>query len=137
MIQFTVPGTPVPKGRPRSFVRGGKVGHYTPKKTADYEKAVRMLAQAAMGCRKPINGAVAVEITLFLTPPKSWSIKKRNAAMSGEIFPTATPDIDNCTKAIFDAMNDVVFDDDKQVVDLVVSKRYSEKSFSTVEVKRL
>ena len=37
-IQFTVPGVPVGKGRPR-FTRGGHA--YTPEKTAAFEEKVR------------------------------------------------------------------------------------------------
>ena len=45
------------------------------------------------------------------------------------------PDIDNVIKAALDAMNDVVYDDDKQVFELVVSKRYTESCEGYIEVE--
>ena len=41
---FTVPGQPVPKGRPRTVSRDGKSHTYTPKRTKAYE----LLAGAAL-----------------------------------------------------------------------------------------
>ena len=35
------------------------------------------------------------------------------------------PDLDNVLKAVLDAMNDVVYVDDSQVVNMVAHKRYS------------
>lgn len=137
MIAFTIPGTPVAKGRPKFARRGNFVTTYTPEKTASYENLVRMQADAAMAGRPPIDGATNVEISLMVLPPESWSKKKRAAALAGEIFPTTKPDVDNVIKGIFDAMNDIVWKDDKQVVDLVVRKRYSETPMAKVIVKAL
>ncbi len=137
MIAFTIPGTPVGKGRPKFARRGNFVTTYTPEKTASYENLVRMQADAAMAGRAPLEGAANVEVVLMILPPASWSQKKRTAALAGEIFPTSKPDVDNVIKGIFDAMNDVVWRDDKQVVDLVVRKRYAETPMAKVVVKEL
>ena len=40
-ISFTIPGSPVGKGRPRVSVRGGYAHAYTPEKTRTYEARVR------------------------------------------------------------------------------------------------
>ena len=45
-IQFTVPGVPVGKGRPR-FTRGGHA--YTPEKTAAFEEKVRLCWKTQSG----------------------------------------------------------------------------------------
>ena len=42
MIQFTVPGQPVAKGRPKFTMQGGFARAYTPKKTADYEALAKL-----------------------------------------------------------------------------------------------
>jgi Holliday junction resolvase RusA-like endonuclease len=67
-------------------------------------------------------------VEIYVTPPVSWSKKKRTAALDGVIRPTTKPDIDNVIKGIFDAINDIVFLDDKQVVSLLVSKLYAEQA---------
>ena len=134
-VSFVIPGTPVGKGRPRFSRQGAFVRTFTPEKTASYENLVKVKAQEAMAGRQPMEGAVCVVIHLFVTPPASWSQKKQREAVSCRgIFPTSKPDVDNVIKGIFDAMNEIVWKDDKQVVDVVVSKRYCTTARAQVEV---
>lgn len=137
MISFVIPGVPVGKGRPKFAKRGNFTVAYTPEKTASYENLVKVKAEEAMQGRQIIEGAAGIKIRLFVAPPSSWSNKKRMAALNGEIYPTSKPDADNVIKGIFDAMNDIVWRDDKQVVDLQVSKRYDETPRASVEVYQL
>ncbi len=136
-IRFSVPGTPVAKGRPRFARRGNFVSTYTDSKTASYENLVKVKAEEAMQGRPAIDGAVDVRICLYVTPPASWSQKKQRAALAGDIFPTSKPDWDNCAKIICDAINEIVFRDDKQIVDGRVIKRYAETARATVEVRSM
>lgn len=137
-IAFVIPGVPVGKGRPKFARRGNFVTAYTPEKTASYENLVKMAAAEAMAGRDILSGAVSVGIHLFVTPPASWSQKKQNQAIAGQgIYPTSKPDVDNVIKGIFDAMNEIVWKDDKQVVDVVVSKRYCTSARAVVEVMPL
>lgn len=136
-IAFTIPGVPVGKGRPRFAKRGNFVQAYTPEKTASYENLVKVKAEEAMRGITPFESAVAVGIHLFVTPPASWSQKKQREALAGRIFPTSKPDVDNVVKGIFDAMNEIVWKDDKQAVDVVVSKRYCTTARAVVEVMAL
>lgn len=132
-----IPGTPVGKGRPKFARRGAFVTTYTPEKTASYENLVKVKAEEAMQGRAIIDGAVAVTIALFVTPPASWSKKKQRDALDHATMPTSKPDVDNVIKGIFDAMNDIVFRDDKQVVDLSVQKRYADTARAFVKVTAL
>ena len=136
-VAFVIPGTPVGKGRPKFARRGNFVSTYTPEKTASYENLVKVKAEEAMKGRPAIDGAVAVTIWLWVTPPVSWSQKKQRQALSHEILPTSKPDVDNVIKGIFDAMNEIVWKDDKQAVDVSVRKRYSETARATVEVRAI
>lgn len=133
-VAFTVPGAPVGKGRPKFARRGNFVTTYTPEKTASYENLVKMAAALAMDGRSMYEGAVAVVMWLYVTPPASWSQKKQREALLNNILPTSKPDVDNVIKGIFDAMNEIVWKDDKQVVELTVKKRYSETARAQVEV---
>ena len=47
-VTFTVPGTPVGKGRPKFARRGNFTVAYTPEKTASYENLVKIAAGQAM-----------------------------------------------------------------------------------------
>jgi Holliday junction resolvase RusA-like endonuclease len=136
-VSFVVPGTPVGKGRPRFARQGAFVRTFTPEKTASYENLVKVKAQEAMQGKALFLGAVSVVIELYVTPPASWSQKKQRAALAGEIYPTTKPDWDNCGKGICDACNEIVFKDDKQVVDARVVKRYADTARAVVSVEAL
>lgn len=136
-IIFTIPGVPVAKGRPKFARRGNFVTTYTPEKTASYENLVKVKAEEAMLGKSLFEDAVWVGIALYVTPPASWPQKKQRQALDGEIFPTSKPDIDNVLKGILDAMNDIVWNDDKQVCDVHVIKRYSMTACASVSVHSL
>ena len=119
-IEFTVPGTPVGKGRPR--MAAGRM--YTPAKTASYESLVAYAAAAAMKGRPLFEGACSCTLVIVLPIPASWSRKKQAQALEGRLYPTTKPDKDNVIKAVYDAMNGVVWRDDVQACDGQQTKRY-------------
>jgi Holliday junction resolvase RusA-like endonuclease len=135
MITIIIPGAPHGKGRPRFRRTKHFVQTYTDDKTASYENLVKLAAAQAMGERLPLDGAVAIELYLFVTPPASWSNKKQLAAMSGEIRPISKPDVDNVLKGIADACNGVVWLDDKQIVECLVRKSYGAKAEAVMKVR--
>ena len=95
---FTIMGKPQAKQRARQ----GRYGRfYTPQATREYEQRVGLLARAA-GVRLQ-GGPVEVEIMLYLPD------KRRR-------------DLDNMAKSILDGLNGVAWQDDAQVVRLVVEK---------------
>ena len=119
MVEFTVPGTPVPKARPRL----GRDHVYTPKRTVSAEAVVKQMAQLA-GC-VPIVGPVLLELDFFLPIPKAWSRAKTQSAMLGTIRPAGRPDADNLGKLVLDGLNGTAFVDDCQIVELICRKWYS------------
>lgn len=137
MISFTIAGDPVAKGRPKASTRGGFVKMYTPKKTAVYEKLVADVASVAMGSKQALKEAVYVSINFYLPIPKSKPKKWQEGAICGAIVPTVKPDIDNLAKAILDGINTIVYDDDKQIAQLTVSKRYALNPRVEVNVREL
>lgn len=125
-VSFIVPGDAVGKGRPKFARRGQYVTAYTDKKTVSYESLVAWCARQATKGAPPMSGAVVMRVYIFAVPPASWSKKKRAEALSGVLRPTSKPDADNVLKGLCDAMNGIVFLDDKQVVDVHISKHYAE-----------
>jgi Holliday junction resolvase RusA-like endonuclease len=121
-ITIIIGGEPTAKGRPRMTRRGIT---YTPAKTRRYEAHGRLAAQQVMAGRPPITVPVHAEIVIDLPVPASWSGKRRDAALRGDIRPTTRPDADNFVKAGLDAINNILISDDSLVVDLIVSKRYA------------
>ncbi|MFU0784281.1 RusA family crossover junction endodeoxyribonuclease [Clostridium sp.] len=120
-IEFTVPGQPVAKARPRVTKRGFT---YTPKKTVNYENWVKE-CYYTQNKDKRLNGQIRAKIRAYFSIPKSTSKKKRNEIIAGDIRPTKKPDTDNIAKIILDSLNTIAYDDDKQVIFLQIEKFYS------------
>jgi Holliday junction resolvase RusA-like endonuclease len=124
-VYFVVYGTPIGKGRPRATSRGGFVRMYTDAKTLGFEQAVADEARTAMSNFDLFDTPMQLQLSAYYPIPKSWSKKKRQLAVDGEIYPQVKPDLDNVMKAILDALNGVVYADDSQVINMVATKRYS------------
>jgi Holliday junction resolvase RusA-like endonuclease len=73
---------------------------------------------------EPFAGPLEFHYEAIFSVPKSYSNKKREAALEGLHAYTKSPDLDNLVKIIQDAMNGIVFLDDRQITDLISSKRY-------------
>lgn len=136
-IKFIVEGEPVGKGRPR-FVRtcnGGRA--VTPQKTRYYEEVVRM--EYWWQCRAKFidTDILKMHIDAYFSIPKSTSKKKTKEMIEKRIRPAKKPDADNIIKAIADALNDVAYCDDKQIVDCSISKYYSDKPRVEVFISNL
>ena len=70
--------------------------------------------------------------------PKSFSNTKHIRAAKGEIVPTSrNGDLDNIAKSILDALNGYVYDDDCQVVTLIISKKYGDDPCAVVRFENL
>ncbi|HEV2674118.1 MAG TPA: RusA family crossover junction endodeoxyribonuclease [Aliidongia sp.] len=124
-IVITLDGVPCGKGRPRFSRKTG--GCFTPAKTRNYESDLKVMAQIAMVGKNPLEGALQISIYAAFPVPASWSQKKRAAALAGEIRPAGKPDYDNVAKIVGDALNQIVWRDDSQIVSAAVHKHYSEK----------
>ena len=125
-------GQPVGKGRPRFSRASGTV--YTPEKTARYEERLAWAAQSVMAGRPLLTDALYVTIRAYMDIPKYKPKKWREAAHDGRLHPTTKPDLDNIAKML-DALNRVVWVDDSQIVELRVSKWYSNRPRIEIIVK--
>lgn len=119
-VKFTIPGIPVPKARPR-VVRGRA---FTPKKTKDYEALVKDVYRLTVG-EYLGDSAIVATIDLYFPIPESYSKSKKRRIADGEIKHTKRPDVDNCAKAILDALNEVAYKDDAQIVESRITKHYA------------
>lgn len=133
MLTITIPGELRGKGRPRFSARAGFVRAYTDAKTASAETWVRACASDVV-TGTPIAGPVAVRLDVGVGVPASWPKKRRAAALAGAIWPTGKPDLDNILKLVGDALNGIVWADDKQIVRAEVTRRYVEAPQSVLTV---
>lgn len=113
MCKIIIPGRPVPKARPRLGIRGRTAYVYTPPATREYEKLVGWVARAS-GCR-PVDGPVSVSLSVYAR---------------GRL------DADNIAKSILDGLNGIAYEDDDQVIELLVRKhRVNKKTDERVEIE--
>ena len=126
------------KQRPRATSVNGRARMYTPKQTQDEEYTVASLAFSQVG-QPLLETALRVEMQIDIRPPKSFSKKRLQAAYSGEERPTSgrLADIDNVAKLYLDALNGLVWVDDRQICELLVTRRYAELPRVTMTVEPL
>lgn len=131
-LEFTVPGAPVGKGRPRMT----KAGHtYTPQNTVQYENFVRYHYYLQCG-RAKFDPDIPLDVRMvaYFPIPKSLSKKKQLLMRKNRLRPTKKPDCDNIAKSILDALNNIAYHDDSQVVDHQLRKFYSDDPRVTVKI---
>lgn len=131
-ILIRLSGNPQGKERPRFVRASGRA--FTPAATRSYEAALRYRAQEVMGETPPLTGPLEVLVVAGFPIPQSMSKGKRAQALIGELRPVVKPDIDNLLKC-FDALNGVVWVDDKQIVVATVKKLYALDPALSIQVK--
>jgi Holliday junction resolvase RusA-like endonuclease len=134
-ITISLAGAPQGKGRARAFVRGGHVGHYTPEKTRSYEGMIRTAAMDALGSRPPLDEPIEFVLRAVFPVPASWSARKQQQAIAGQIKPGKKPDLDNIAKAWNDALNGVAYRDDALIVRMALEKHYGPQPLVMVTVQ--
>ena len=136
MIKFTYHGEAVGKGRPRVTARQGKFAHaYTPKRTKDFEDAIRFEFMASNCEQMPVykrEQSLKATVLIGASIPKSYSKKKQALCRDGIIVPAKKPDVDNVLKAVFDSLQGYAYEDDSQIVVIVAEKVYSQEPFVEV-----
>lgn len=134
MIRFIVEGKPQGKARARTFYdqRAGKMRSITPEQTKSYEDLIRWSYKHAGG-KYMGERLVRVTIKAVYPIPKSFSKKKYEMAMRGDIMPTTKPDCDNIIKVVLDALNGVAYYDDKQVIQVCCAKGYGSRGFLMID----
>ena len=125
MVTFKVDANPVGKQRARYVKRGNFVSTYTPEKTRTYETLIRDAAIEAMGTSEPLETPVTLYLYIRVPIPKSYSKKKLEACLNGMDQPIKKPDASNILKSVEDGMNEIVYKDDSQIINLHVTKVYS------------
>lgn len=119
-----VPGKPAPQGSKKAIpIRNRSTGQIVKINQVESSNAVgpwrERIALAAhnwMGGQGPLTSAVRVDLAFVLPRPKSTPKTRTPAA-------TKRPDLDKLARAVLDALTNVCWDDDSQVIDLRISKR--------------
>lgn len=123
-VRFTILGEPKGKARHRFNTQTGRA--FTPKQTVNYETLVHTEYMVqCKGFRFPDDAMLDMRILAYYSIPKSGSKKVKAQKLANVIRPTKKPDMDNVVKMVADALNQVAYKDDTQIVDCQVRKFYS------------
>lgn len=102
---------PVAASRPRV----SKYGHaYFTGPYKEFRKSMAQLAEAVLGEHKPFQGPLSVVLDIYVTKPKTTKLRSPRG------------DVDNYAKACLDALNTLMWEDDKQIEHLCISKRWTD-----------
>jgi Holliday junction resolvase RusA-like endonuclease len=139
-LQFTVFGVAQPKGNMRAIhMPGMKFPIVTDSNRSVKswsqlvaEGANRALAQLPDGERGLLEGPVRLTIAFYMPMPQDLA---RKAKRGTPVAHVKAPDWDKLSRAVSDALSQVVYRDDKQVVEAVVGKFYALEEPPHVDVR--
>jgi Holliday junction resolvase RusA-like endonuclease len=119
---------PVPRQAHRTSFRGGGAKTFDPQSKKLIELRALTWCQLEEG-HEPWSkeNPVCVTIECHFPIPKSWNVARKKMAAAGYEHHVYVPDVDNMAKLYMDAIKGIVFEDDSQVVGLMVVKSYQEK----------
>ena len=118
---IVVEGTIRGKQRPQFKKKTGKA--FTPNQTINYENWIKQcyIEQS----NRLLNGPIRARIEIYYSVPKSYSKRKIETIKDGIDYPMKKPDADKIAKIVLDSLNKIAYEDDKQVVELTVIKRWT------------
>lgn len=140
VIRIEIPGAVVPQKRPRATTVNRHVSLYDPSDCVDFKALVALYASETLKSsgyyHYPESDAkgFSVAVTIYTTPPKSFSKRRFQLSQTGLIRPKSKPDLDNSVKGIMDALKGIAWKDDAEVTSLSVAKFYGDSEYFTIEI---
>lgn len=135
-IVIDVTGEPVAWSRSRAARTNVGIRFFQSKKQEAWQDDARSVARRVMGQRPPLDGPLTIVVEAVFPMPSSWPIWLRDRVKGGEfVAHTGTPDLDNLAKNIGDALNKVVWLDDRQITEATLTKRYGERPALRITVR--
>lgn len=126
MIEIIIPGNPLPCKRPKFSTRGGFMRTYDPQKNEKSNLQSFITHEASKILHfKPLGGPIALVVSFHMPIPKSSSTSDLNRVLWGLDAHIHKPDLDNLIKLILDCCNEILWVDDRQIVNLTIGKNYS------------
>lgn len=123
-FSITIAMKPVALARARM----GRGFVYTPSHVRLAKQEIATQCKKAMAGREKFSGPVSLVVIFSF-----YKTKKTKPHL--EYFPAKKPDLDNLVKLLKDSLNNVVWLDDSQVVDMIASKRYGPSEGLQIEIK--
>lgn len=111
------------KARPRFNTKTGRA--FTPNDTINYENWIKNCYIEQ--CGELLEGSIKAKIFVYYKIPKSYTKKRVELIRQCKEHPCKKPDADNIAKIVLDSLNKIAFNDDAQVVELIVIKKWTEE----------
>jgi Holliday junction resolvase RusA-like endonuclease len=131
MFLFELHGNPIPQKQSQVFSCNGKPRFYDPSSKVKAQMQWQMKPYAP---KEPLQCPVNVDIVFYMPIPKATSGIRKRQMINQVILPTKRPDIDNMAYLITNAMKEIYYADDSQIVDLHLHKRYSDQPKTVVKI---
>lgn len=130
-VELVVLGEPVGKRRPKVSMKYGIVRTYTPKITTDYEHLIaseykKHYSKPVFKEGQPLKAIVNIYFGLKKSDYGKKGLNKKGREKIEKLFATKHTDIDNVLKSVFDALNEICYPDDCQIVVVEAYKMFSE-----------
>lgn len=93
---------------------------FYPRRNTDFKNALGIIGRAAMHGKKPLTGKIKITLDLY-----------RNVKIDSRRF----GDVDNHQKAIFDALNEICFSDDCQIVKVICTKHKDKSPHLEIKIE--
>ena len=129
-VSFVIPMKPCGKERPR--LSNGIV--YTPAKTKAYENFIKGCYIEQCGEISFGSSPISMDIKAYVPVLTRFRKAEKEAALKGELKPSAKPDADNILKALLDALNELAYDDDRYIYKISVERVYSNRPRTEVTI---
>ncbi|OHD24890.1 MAG: hypothetical protein A2Y38_16290 [Spirochaetes bacterium GWB1_59_5] len=149
ILDFFVPGVPVPKGSAKAFVvkgkNGGKPRAIVTQDNGDKQKpwasSITYTALQEMRFEKPVAGPM--RLSLYFTMPRLKSHfgtgKKVNVLRDdAPCWHVSKPDLDKLVRCVKDALTSIVWNDDSQVCEMPnIVKQYGDSPGVRITVETI
>ena len=142
---FVIYADPSPKQRPRFSSVTKRT--YTPEKCHHYQNEVRAQVVASLARQArvtaadfplfPVDVPLRVNLDFYFKLPRQHPGMNKQVPLYGARWMPKNSDVDNLAKAIFDGLNTVIWEDDRQIVDSRTRKMYADKEPSKVQKAHL
>lgn len=128
-ISFEANGEPMPQPRPRAFkTPSGQVRVYDPSTAEGWKSQIAVAAKPFVPF-PPWEGPISIEVQFRFSRPKNHFKSNGDLKSNAPYWRSGRKDLDNCLKAVMDALTNIgVWKDDGQVVILNASRIYDHAS---------
>ena len=129
---FEILGIPVPQKQTR-FLRSTGIAYNPSKKD---ENRIRSHLRPSAP-KEPFSCPIAMAIYFGMPIPKSSSKSLREAMLAGRVCHIKKPDLDNLAYLVTNALKNLVYSDDSQIVFCITEKGYDENPRTIIKITPL